>query len=486
MKKLVRVNSKVIVAILGLLLLSTSVLMAQKHMFITSSSNEAREQFLNGREQFAKFRFEEAMHYFNKAIHLDPEFALAYVYCAMAEKGGTNFSKNYLEQAIDLKDQVTEGERELILFAKATAENNSLAQNQHINNLVELYPEDERVQTWAGTYYYRNQDYKKALNHLNRAYSENKKYHPAVNLMGYTYMQMGKTNRADKKFKEYISLLPANANPYDSYGDFLLRQGRFTESTRNYQKAIDYNPTYASSYKGLGDNYLFTKKFNQARKNYQKYYEYVINDDNKFYALSLKASVDLHQNNIDAAMNILDKYIQLAEELDKPFYKIYGTSYKGYVLAENGNPDKALSYYKKAMDLVDTEQLGRQMRERLRTTAYMWEFHALASSDEVEKAEILEQKCKNRLAENGSKDQWKMYNTLCGIKEIKKKNYKQAKTHFEEAWDNPLTWYYTGVAWEKEGNERKAQKYYEKVANHYENSIELGTLRQKAVANLKE
>jgi tetratricopeptide (TPR) repeat protein len=78
-----------------------------------------------------------------------------------------------------------------------------------------------------------------------------------------------------------------------------------------------------------------------------------------------------------------------------------------------------------------------------------------------------------------------MYNSISGIMEIKKGNYEKAKAHLEESFDNPTTWYYTGLIWEEQGNERKAQKYYEKVANHYNNTIELAPIRNKAMAEIK-
>jgi len=486
MKNSAHINYKLLLAIVGLLIFSATELFTQKYMFITTNSNEARQNFIKGRDLFEKLNFQEAIDYFNEAIQTDPDIALAYLYCSMAEKNGTGFSEKYLNEAIGLKNNVTEGEREMILFAQATYENNALAANKHINNLIKLKPEDERVQTWAGIYYFRNQDYKKANTHLNKAYRLNNNYHPAVNSLGYNYMHMNKINKAEKMFKKYMALLPGYANPYDSYGEFLLWQGKFGESIVNYQKALDYNPENASSYKGLGDNYLFTGDFELARKNYQKYYDNVINDNQKFHALALEASVDLHENKPDKAMKSLDKYIELAETLDKPFYKIYGNAYKGYVLTETGRPSEGLKYYQTAMDLVDTEKLSAQIRENLRTTAYMWKYYALTANDDLKDAETVRTQCRQRVSEETNRNQWKMYNALCGMMEIKKANYDKAKTHLEESFDNPFTWYYTGLMWEKTGNERKAQKYYKKVANHYNNSFELGTLRQKAIAGLKK
>jgi tetratricopeptide (TPR) repeat protein len=484
MKK--RLNFKVLGAIIGMLLFTASGLWAQNHMFITTKSEEAREDFIIGRERIEKLQYKQSMDFLKNAIEIDPEFALAHLYYAWAKTGGASFSENHLKKAVELVDKVSLGEKHQILYAKAFANNNGLAMNKHIMKLNEMFPKDERVQTWVGQYYYTNKDFKKAREHLNVAYRLNNEYHPAVNILGYTYMNMDKPNKAEKKFKEYISLIPANANPYDSYAEFLLRQGRFDESIVNYEKALDYNPDFLASYKGLGDNHLFTEDYKKANEYYQKYYDKAINDNQKFHALALQASVDIHQNNRVAAMNKLDKYIQLAEELDKTNYKVYGIAYKGYVLTETGKPSEGLKHYRQAMDMVEEANLPEQTRENLRTTAYMWNYYALTANDNLKDAEDMRNKCKQRISEEKNKNQWKMYNSICGIMELKKGNYDKAKAHLEESFNNPTTWYYTGLVWEKQGNERKAQKYYEKVANHYNNTIELAPIRNKAMAGIKE
>ena len=78
-----------------------------------------------------------------------------------------------------------------------------------------------------------------------------------------------------------------------------------------------------------------------------------------------------------------------------------------------------------------------------------------------------------------------MYYTICGLLEIKKGDYDQALKNLSDAGNGPLNWYYTGLAWEKLGNKRKANKYYQKVAKYYNNSILLSIVRNKALAKLE-
>jgi len=57
--------------------------------------------------------------------------------------------------------------------------------------------------------------------------------------------------------------------------------------------------------------------------------------------------------------------------------------------------------------------------------------------------------------------------------------YDQARQNLAQAWDAPETWYYMGLTWAREGNKNKAQQWYQKVAYHYQNSLELGGVRNK-------
>jgi tetratricopeptide (TPR) repeat protein len=69
---------------------------------------------------------------------------------------------------------------------------------------------------------------------------------------------------------------------------------------------------------------------------------------------------------------------------------------------------------------------------------------------------------------------------------MKKGNYNTARDYLANAWNVPITWYYMGLTYDKEGNKAKAKNYYKKVMNHYSNYLELALVRNKAVAALEE
>ena len=436
-------------AIAFLLLLTTTALTAQEKMFITTESNDARTYFIDGRELMERFHLDDASKKLENAINQDQNFAQAYLYLAFTKGGLSGISQPYLIKAIEYAGTASPGEKHLIYLVKASKNKDSDEADRHISALLELNPRDERIRTWVAWYYQNIKAYDKAKYHLRKAVTLNKEYHPAWNMLGYTHMEMGNMSMAEKAFNKYIELIPEEANPYDSYAECMLRQGRFDESIKNYSKALTIDPNFISSYLGRGDSYLFFGDFDKAKENYQTYYNKTNDIQGKLNALLLETSLEMQRNNISKAVEVMDRYIELAEEQDMPFQKIYGTVYKGYIYAENDNTQKGLTYFQKVSDMIPNEKFDEKSRKRLQSQAQLWNMYGMAANNDIEDAEKICSKCEAEIAKSGLVDLWDMYHSMMGFLEIRKGNYNTAIEHLEEAIENPVTWYYTGLAWEK-------------------------------------
>lgn len=469
-----------------LLIFASFSLFAQEKMKITTSSDEARMLYDQGIENYEMFKYPMAIKHFSKAVETDPEFALAHLYLSLLQDKNSKIREKHLQKAVDLKNQVSEGEKHMILYVKASEEGDDMAMKKHIKALELKYPEDERVISMTGMHHYNRENYSDALSCLKDAVDINNLYHPAYNMLGYTYWKLGKMEDAENSFLTYIELVPDIANSHDSYASFLKNQGKFKKATEEYKMALNYDPKYPASLKGLGDIYLFKGSYGLAREYYKKYAESTDNDNNKFYGLLLEASVELHNNNAEEALAIMDKYIQMAEKKKLPYQKINAIAYKGYILTETGRPEEGLEYYMKASDIIESAEMSENLKDRMRNQAQLWKFYALTSNDNMPKAEQEQKICKQMLSEKGSAYQWRRFNSISGLLEIKKGNYEKARNYLAEGTNNPTSWYYTGLAWDLSGNTTKAHKYYQKVINYYENSLELGTSRNKAMAWIKE
>jgi len=75
---------------------------------VTTTSEEAKAEFLKGRDLFEKQRQQESLQHFTKAIETDNNFALAYYYHSLANPTTKGFFED-LEKTLALTDKVSEG-----------------------------------------------------------------------------------------------------------------------------------------------------------------------------------------------------------------------------------------------------------------------------------------------------------------------------------------------------------------------------------------
>src|SRR6266480_1950122 len=128
---------------------------------ITTSSAEARKEFLAGRDLSDRLLIQDSIQHFDKAIALDPNFALAELTRAQSSPTAKEFF-DHLKKAVSLADKSSNGERLLILGAEAGANGNPAKQKEYFEQLVAAYPNDERAHFSLGGYYFGQQDYGQA------------------------------------------------------------------------------------------------------------------------------------------------------------------------------------------------------------------------------------------------------------------------------------------------------------------------------------
>src|SRR6185295_20062327 len=196
---------------------------------VTTKSEDARKEFLQGRELSEKLLAQDSVQHFDKTIALDPEFAYAELARANAAGTAKEFFE-HLNKAVALADKASEGERLLILANQAGANGEAVKQKEYLEKLVAAYPNDERAHFNLGAFEFGQQDYSQAIEHLKKAPELAPNYSPAYNMLGYAYRQAGDYANAEQAFKKYIELIPNDPNPYDSYAELLLKMGKFPES----------------------------------------------------------------------------------------------------------------------------------------------------------------------------------------------------------------------------------------------------------------
>jgi tetratricopeptide (TPR) repeat protein len=232
---------------------------------ITTSSPEARSEFLQGRELFDKLQFTDAAEHFRKAVAADPNFAWAELFVANTSPTGADFFE-HLNKAVNLADKASNGEKLVILAAQAGANGDVTKQKEYLDDLVAAYPYAERAHFALGGWYFGQQNYQQAIDHYRRATELDPNYSSAFNLLGYAYRQSGDYPDAEKAFQHYITLIPKDPNPYDSYAELLLKMGRYDDAIAQYRKALAIAPNFINAYQGIAMAELYSGKPGEAAK----------------------------------------------------------------------------------------------------------------------------------------------------------------------------------------------------------------------------
>jgi tetratricopeptide (TPR) repeat protein len=449
----------------------------QKEIPITTNSNEALQLFLKGRDMFDKLKTPQAAELFDKAIALDKDFAMAYLYHANSG-GGYKLYRENLSKAFDLLDKVSEGEKHLILYNQA---DNSVSQKVELDTILALFPNDKRVQDLAGNYYYGLADYSKALDHYKKVISLDSSFASSYNSLGYIYMGMENYAEAEKSFKKYIGLIPDDANPYDSYAELLLMQGRYDESIEQYNKAIQTDPEFVSALVGIGNNYIFKKDYKKARDYYQQSYDKSFNINQKLGALWWKAVSYIHEGKTADAISAFEERSKIAFDNNYPTAGITGYRFAGLTLADKGNIKEAERYINKAYDLINSSKLREEDHKAYEITVGLDRCYLQILKKDIAGAEKNLETLKQVIDKRQVSAENEYLNFITGLLQFHKGNNDLALQYFQKTGEgNPYIWYWKAITQEKAGNSQEAKKIYSKIAQYNANSVPLALVRDIA------
>jgi len=454
-------------------------------MTITTASDEALQLFLQGRDKWENIETVAAAELLDQAIEKDPDFALAYLYRAFTGRGYPLYREN-LNKAVSLIDKISDGEKHFILFNQAGADGDGVKEKAELDKLLQLLPNDKRVQYYAGAYNYAIvDDYAKAMDHFNKVKVMDANYAPVYNLIGYCQSQLENYDQAEEAFKMYIKLVPNSPNSYDSYAELLLKLGKYDASIEQYQKAYETDARYTVALGGIGDNYVFKKDFEKARAYYQQQFDNAQNLGGKLSALFLKITSFVHEGNVEEAIKTCEQRSSFSEENTHPPGMISSYNLAGYILTEAEKFEKASEYFDKAREIIETATLSAEDKVSYTLTADMDKCYLLTARGDLEAANAEAERCKQIVDKRQNMEEMQTLNLYIGQLEMKKDNIDVALEHFTKAdMESPYTWYYLALAQEKKGNKEQASNLFSKVSGWNENSLGLALVIIRAKEKL--
>jgi tetratricopeptide (TPR) repeat protein len=431
---------------------------------VTTSSDEARKEFLAGRDLAEKLRITDSISHFDKAISLDPNFALAELNRAQVSPIAKDFF-DHLKKAVALSDKASDGERMLIQAAEAGANANPTKQKEILEKLVAAYPNDERAHFNLGGYYFGQQDFVQAISHYKRATEIAPDYSTAYNILGYAYRQNEAYNDAENAFKKYIELIPNDPNPYDSYAELLLKMGRFDEAITQYNKALAIEPNFVNSYFGIAAALTYKGKASEAQAELQKITDKARSDGERRTALFGQMVVAADSGKLDQALAEVDKQYALGEKTSDVPAMAGDLQLKGNILLEMGKFDDAKHAYDQALKLTTDSGLSQEVKDNAaRFNHYNLARVAIAKKD-LATAKTETQTFRSGAETARNANQVKQAHELAGRIALEEKNYDTAIAELSQAnQQNPDVLYLTGQAFQAKGDAAKAKESFTKAA----------------------
>jgi len=431
---------------------------------VTTSSEEARKEFLAGRNLSEKLQITDSIAHYDKAISLDPNFALAELTRAQVSPTAKEFF-DHLKKAVALSDKASDGERMLIQAAEAGANANPTKQKEILDKLVATYPNDERAHFNLGNYHFGQQDFAQAITQYKRATELAPDYSTAFNILGYAYRQNGDYGDAENAFKKYIELIPNDPNPYDSYAELLLKIGRFDEAITQYNKALAIEPGFLNSHFGIAAALVYQGKASEAQAELQKMTQKARTDGERRTALFGQMIVALDSGKFDQALAEVDKQYALGEKNNDVAAMTGDLQLKGNILLETGKVDDARKAYEQALKMTTDSSLSQAIKDN----AARFNHFNLARVA-VAKKDLATAKTETETFRKGAEaaknaNQLKQAHELAGRIALEEKNYDTAIAELAQAnQQNPDVLYLLGQAYQGKGDAAKAKDSFTKAA----------------------
>ena len=236
---------------------------------ITTSSPDARKLFEFGIVEFENEHINKALENWHIAIRRDPSFAMAHLFISEGTYDPVE-QKTERRLAKALAGTVTPGEKLLIKWLTGVQEEQYVPAIGAMNDLLAKYTGDKRMAFLAGRWLSQQEQYESAAKFLERAIALDDSYAPAWNRLAYCHAYSGDYSRAFAAMERYVTLLPSEPNPQNSYAEILRMSGNFRDALDHYRQALKIDPGFQPSQIGIADTYALMGEQATARSEYDK------------------------------------------------------------------------------------------------------------------------------------------------------------------------------------------------------------------------
>jgi tetratricopeptide (TPR) repeat protein len=244
---------------------------------VTTSSYQAYQFYMQGLDNWWHNDRPNAVKDLEKALEIDPEFAMAYLYLAFAQTGyGTAFMDPFLDRspyfktiakARELSGKVTEKERLYIGLLEAFSETDMDRMYDLSKEFIEIYPKEKVGYFFHSQVHLMRRDFLKAAETLEKVLQMDPAFAQAYNLLAYCYAYMQNRKEATSAARKFIALIPDRFNAYHSGWEAHVMTGMYDEAIQIMEEAGANVPDrLLRSSRYIGRSYLLKGDVSKARE----------------------------------------------------------------------------------------------------------------------------------------------------------------------------------------------------------------------------
>ena len=285
---------------------------------VTTTSDEAREQFMSGLYARDMGRFYDARVSFGMALEADPAFALGYLYLANSSTSFEAFAMN-LRNAEENAGSASKKEQLLIEITRKNFDNDVEGQLASAKALLEIAPESPRAYlALAGVQTAMNENGEARMS-IDKAIMLAPKMVSAHTAAGNSNLfgEPRDLDMAEKHFQMAADIVPTEPNPYDLLGDVYRAQGELEKARDSYTKAGMYSGEDGSPFQQRGHVNSFLGEFDAARADYDKAIAMARGNQAASTAV-FKAYIHVHAGDPAAAIDELKLLAAKIDDMDIP------------------------------------------------------------------------------------------------------------------------------------------------------------------------
>jgi tetratricopeptide (TPR) repeat protein len=458
---------------------------------VTTASDEAMQEFMQGQYAFDVERTLEANKHFKKAVEVDPDFCMAYLSVAWTATSLEEYRTN-LQLAAEHSEGASEAERLLVEYTQKSFDRDREGQLQAAQRLVEMEPSSPRAWLTLAEIQATLNQTSEARASMTRTLELAPEFVPAhiALVNSYLFVEPKDFSAAEEHAQRAAQAEPEETVSYDYLGDVYRAQNELEQAREAYTRAAELDPDNGSPLQQRGHVNTFLGDYDAARADYDAAIALGKANQKASYG-QYRALVSVYAGEPEAAIGEFMDLAQAVDGMDIPNpmgQKITALTNAAIVAMEyrlfpelDAAIEQRTALMMERMEEVGTDEFRRGQLGNIAlfdgwTAAFKGDY-ATAIAKVEEYRGLVEQD------RNPRKDE--AAQTLLGMVEQLQGIHQEALAHFEQLPpDGPYTNYQRAVALEAIGETERAMEIYEELARYNFSNVNYALVRADAIAKV--